>query len=153
MSYSQADLSLFEPLDDPAKRQSTSYFEFHPKQLPRTHACWLPGSFFIRDAAFDFFSECFHKAQPDFDYFATQRLSESEISALCRELEAYLSALAATPTEEVLFSRYASIFDNGIWAHVEVQPLTSAVSTCGRRLLNFITENTRESKCLWVLGM
>jgi len=153
MSYSEADLSLFEPLADPSQRESSSYFEFHPKDLPRVHACWLAGSFFIRDAAFDFFSECFHRAQPDFDYFATQRFGEAQIEALCQELEAYLAAIEAAPTRGILFSRYSSIFDDTVWSEVEVQPLASAVTMCGKRLLEFITQNTRESNCLWVLGM
>lgn len=153
MSYCAEDLVVFEPLLDPGQREGSCYFELHPKELPRKYACWLPGSFLLRDSAFDFFSECFHRADKDFDYFAMQRLDEGEIGALCKELEAFIAEVEVCSTREVVFSRYASLFGNSIWSEVEPNLLAAAISSTGRRLLEFITANTKESKCLWVLGM
>ncbi len=153
MSYGIEDLSVFAPLPGPEARDGTSYFEFHPKELPRPHACWLPGSFFIRDAAFDFFAECFHAASESFDYFSFQRFEEAEIERLVQELRAFLDDVATKPTRELLFSRYASIFTQDIWIAVETKDLAPAVRQCGEKMCEFIQSNTKESKCLWVLGM
>jgi hypothetical protein len=153
VSYTVVDLSLFEPLFDPEGRSGTNYFELHPKELPNQNECWLLGSLFIQDAAFDFFVECFHTASKDFDYFYFQRFGEAEIDALSTDLETFLSALRSTPSREVLFSRYASLFTKDIWSKVETEPLTRAVVSCGESLLKFVREQTKESKCLWVLGM
>ncbi len=147
------DLSLFEPLSGPEGRDSTSYFELHPKELPRPHACWLPGSFFVRDAAFDFFADCFHSASESFDYFSFQRFGEAEIERLIQELVAFLHSLATEPTRELLFSRYASLFTPDIWSRVETKDLAPAVYECGEKMRSFVQSNTKESKCLWVLGM
>ena len=153
MSYCADDLVLFEPLLDPQRREGSCYFELHPSELPRKHACWLPGSFFLRDAAFDFFAECFHKADEDFDYFAMQRLGQNEIYALCKELAQFNAEVEAMPTREVVFSRYASLFGKDVWSEIDAGVLADAISKSGRQLLDFITRNTKESKCLWVLGM
>lgn len=127
MSYRLEDLSIFEPLSNPEDREGTSYFEFHPKELPRPHACWLLGSFFVRDAAFDFFAECFHSASESFDYFSFERFGEAEIDRLLQELDSFLQGIAAEPNRELLFSRYASIFTPDIWAEIEIQDLAPAV--------------------------
>jgi hypothetical protein len=153
MSYCEDDLVLFEPLLDPEQREGSCYFALQPRELPRKHACWLPGSFLLRDSAFDFFAECFHRADKDFDYFAMQRLGESEGGALCNELETFVADVEATATREVVFSRYSSMFGKSIWSDVDSTLLAPAVATSGRRLREFIAQNTKESRCLWVLGM
>ena len=60
MGYTADDLVLFEPLFEVSQRDGTAYFEFHPAELPKTKACWLPGSLLLRNAAFDSFAECFY---------------------------------------------------------------------------------------------
>ena len=153
MSYHIEDLSLFEPLSNPEQRDGTSYFELHPKELPRPHVCWLAGSFFVKDAAFDFFAECFHSASESFDYLSFQRFGEAEIDRLLQEFQSFLQCIAVAPTRECLFSRYASIFTLDIWSEIETQDLAPAVYQCGEKMRSFVQSNTRESKCLWVLGM
>lgn len=153
MSYRAEDLSLFEPLANPSARDGTSYFELHPKELPRPHACWLPGSFFVRDAAFDFFAECFYSASESFDYFSFQRFGEPEIARLTQELDRFLRDVASEPSRKQLFSRYASIFTADIWSEIEPQVLAPAVCKCGGKMRAFVQSATRKSKCLWVLGM
>src|SRR6185503_1763175 len=118
MSYSTEDLVVFEPLLDPSARNGTSYFEFHPRELPKTNACWLPGSLFLRDAAFDFFVECFQRASASFDYFSFVRFGSNEIRRLIEELTIYLDSLKSAPTREQLFANYASIFTDDIWSGV-----------------------------------
>lgn len=153
MSYCIEDLSLFEPLSDPEGRDGTAYFELHPKELPRPHACWLPGSFFVRDAAFDFFAECFHTASNSFDYYSFQRFGEPEIERLLQELNTFLHGIVTEPSRELLFSRYASIFTAQIWSEVETKSLAPAVLRCGEKMRSFVQSTTKESKCLWVMGM
>lgn len=153
MSYGIEDLSVFEPLSGSADRDGTSYFELHPKELPRPHACWLPGSFFVRDAAFDFFAECFRSASESFDYFSFQRFGEVEIERLIQELSYFVHGIATAPKRELLFTRFASIFAPDIWAGVETKDLAPAVHACGEKMRAFVQSNTEESKCLWVLGM
>src|SRR6185369_5636932 len=110
-AYTKEDLIVFEPLYDPAARNGTAYFELHPYELPKTNACWLPGSMFLRDAAFDFFVECFQSASESFEYFSFVRFRSRDISHLIKELNIYLDTLKTTPTREQLFAKYASIFD------------------------------------------
>jgi hypothetical protein len=153
MSYRLEDVSFFEPLTDPEMREGTSYFELHPKELPTPHACWLVGSFFLKDAAFDFFAECFHSADENFDYFFFQRFGEHEIDRLLKALDEFLEELSGQPTRETVFSRYASLFTMDIWADVDTSTLARAVQKCGDEMRRFIVSSTRNSKCLWVLGM
>ena len=153
MSYTVDDLILFEPLFDPSARDGTAYFEFHPNELPAENACWLPGSLLLRDAAFDFFAECFHNASDSFDYFSFVRFGSSEISRLIDELTVYLGSLNGCPTREQLFAKYASIFTAEIWAGVATQPLAEAVLGTGEKLREFVGSRTKESACLWILGM
>jgi hypothetical protein len=153
MGYTTEDLIVFEPLFDPSALNGTSYFEFHPGELPKTSACWMPGSMFLRDAAFDFFVECFHSASESFDYFSFVRFGSSDISRLIYELTIYLDTLKDAPTREQLFVKYSSIFSDEIWSGVATQPLAEAVLSAGRTLRRFVRSKTKESACLWILGM
>ena len=152
MRYRTEDLVVFEPLFNPSACDGTCYFELHPAELKNAE-CWLPGSMFLRDAAFDFFVECFHSASPSFDYFSFVRFGSEDIQRLIDELTRYLNGLNANPTREQLFSKYATVVTDDIWSDVETQPLTNAVVNAGNALLRFVRSNTKESKCLWVLGM
>jgi hypothetical protein len=153
MSYDIEQLSAFIPLLDPEKREGTSYIELHPTERPDPHSCWLPGSLMLRDSAFDFYTESFYHADPDFDYFAFQKLNESEIQALASDISSFLSSLRNNPDREALFSRYTSLFSKEIWSQVPTEQLTAAVISCGETLHRFITFETKKSKILWVLGM
>lgn len=153
MGYAATDLKVFKPLFDPGELEGTSYFELHPKELPRTNACWLPGSFFLRDAGFDFFAECFYCASPAFDYFSFQRFGQAEIVALLSELEAFVDDLRGEPVRAKVFSKYSSIFTPDIWSAVPTEPLKSSVIQTGTAMLTFVKQETARSECLWVLGM
>jgi hypothetical protein len=153
MRYTTTDLVLFEPLFDLAQRESSSYFELHPKELSHPQACWVQGSLLLRDAAFDFFSGCFHAADKNFNDFGFQRFEQGHIQVLCQELSAFSQQLALNPTRDVLFSRYASMVNADIWSDISTEALAQAVLRCGEQMLDFIATNTRQSKCLWVLGM
>ena len=153
MTYTLDDLSAFTPLLDPEKRDSTSYIELHPSELPEPHACWLTGSFLLKDSAFDFFTESFYRADPDFDYYSFQKLDEFEIHVLLSDIASFISSLRDSPTREILFSRYTSLFSKEIWSEVPIEALACAVISCGEELHKFITNETKQSKILWVLGM
>jgi hypothetical protein len=153
MSYAQEDLTAFVPLLNPAEREGTSYFEFHPRELPAEYACWLEGSLLLRDAAFDFFAECFHTASESFDYFAFERFRQPEIDKLLSALDSFLSQLDGTPTREQVFACYASLFSQDIWGDIDTQDLATSVRACGETLRAFIRTETAATKCLWVLGM
>ena len=153
MSYTSDDLVLFEPLFDLSRRDGTAYFEFFPAELPELNACWLPGSLLLRDAAFDFFFECFHRTKRSFDYFSFVRFGPRDIRGLIDELTVYLTTLKAGPTRQQLFSNYASLMSENIWSGVPTQPLAGAVLNAGTILRRFVRSETKESGCLWVLGM
>jgi hypothetical protein len=153
MGYSREALSMFKPLANPEACRGTSYFALYPKELPWANACWLPGSLFVRDAAFCFFAGCFHAASESFNYYAFQRFGEIEIVRLVDEFELYLRTIAMEPAREQLFSRYPSVFATDIWSEIETETLASAVRRCGEQLRTFVQLKTRESRCLWVLGM
>jgi hypothetical protein len=153
MSYTEEDLVVFEPLFDLSKRDGTAYFEFHPAELPEPNACWLPGSLLLRDAAFDFFAECFHRTKHSFDYFSFVRFGSGDIKRLIDELTIYLAPLKAAPTRQHLFSNYASIFSDDIWSGVSTELLADAILSAGTTLRRFVRSETKESGCLWVLGM
>jgi len=153
MTYSPEDLSVFIPLLDPEKREGTSYIELHASELPEPHSCWLYGSFFLRDSAFDFFTESFYLADPDFDYYSFQKLTESEIHVLTSDISSFIELLRINPTRETIFSRYNSLFRKDIWQGIPTDTLASAIISCGEQILNFISQETQKSKILWVLGM
>lgn len=108
---------------------------------------------FLRDAAFDFFVECFHSASEAFDYFSFVRFGPRDISRLIDELSIYLDSLKTAPTREQLFAKYSSIFDDEIWSGVATQPLAEKVLNAGKELRRFVSSKTKESGCLWILGM
>ncbi len=153
MNYGITDLSLFEPLANPDDREGTAYFELHPEELPGDCACWLPGSFFVSDAAFNFFAGCFHFASESFDYFSFQRFGEAEIDLLLQDMDRFLQSIAVEPTRELVYSRSALTFSPDIWSGLAVQDLAPAVYQCGEKMRTFIQARTKDSKCLWVLGM
>jgi hypothetical protein len=153
MSYSEDDLILFEPLFDASQRDGTAYFEFHPAERPEEFACWLPGSLLLRDAAFDFFVDCFCRASKTFDYFSFVRFGAAEISRVADDLSKYLAVLRQRPSRTELFANYSSIFTAEIWSEVSTPVLTKAVHSAGSTLNQFIRSNTADSGCLWILGM
>jgi hypothetical protein len=153
MGYGVADLAMFALIDASQEREGTSYFEFHPRELPAEHACWLPESMYLKDAAFDFYAECFHRADPEFDYFAFQRFDRGKITVLTQELNTFTESLNSTATRETLFSRYSSLFNTEIWSDVKTEQLVPRVRETGAALNKFIRKQTKTSGCLWVLGM
>lgn len=153
MTYRLEHLALFEPLTRPDACKGTLYFELHPRELPHAVACWLPGSLFVKDAAFDFFAGCFHTASASFDYFSFQRFGAEEITRLNHALDGYLNGLTHEPTRERLFCGYESVFDADIWSAIDTPALSAAVRRCGETMRTFIRTRTKKSKCLWVLGM
>ncbi len=129
------------------------YFELHPNELPTPTSCWLPGSLFVRDAAFDFFANCFHGASETFNYFSFQRFATNEIDYLKVMLDSYLKDIKHDTARGQLFSRYASVVDCAVWDDIDTKALTAAVYQCGQTMRGFIELHTRRSQCLWVLGM
>jgi hypothetical protein len=153
MSYDNQALEMFTPLTNAADREGSCYFEFHPNEVSKPYACWLKGSLLVKDAAFDFFAECFHSASESFDYFGVERFAEVEISRLLREIDSFLLDIEGEPSREKVFSRYASMFTLDIWSEIDTQVLASRVRDCGASMRSFIHAKTQESKCLWVMGM
>lgn len=153
MGYTLADLDVFVPLTVEDPRDGTAYIELHPRERASDHECWLEGSMLVRDAAFDFFVECFHAADPDFDYFAFQRLCAVDIQRLATNLQTFLSGLSSGVDRTFLFSNYNSLFGTEIWDELETSTLAPAVRNCGERMQRFVADQTRDTQCLWVLGM
>jgi hypothetical protein len=153
MSYTKDDLVLFEPVFDASQRDGTAYFEFHQAELPEENACWLPGSLLLRDAAFDFFVECFYRASKTFDYFSFVRFGTEEISSVVDDLNAYVGVLERDPSRDELFANYGSMFSADIWSEVPTGELTDAVHRTGISLNEFIRSTTPDTGCLWILGM
>jgi hypothetical protein len=153
MGYTSKDLSLFEPLLEPSVREGTAYFELHPGELPAPNACWLEGSFFVCDAAFDFFTGCFERASESFDYFAFTRFERGEVVRLVDELTEYLTSLkTASSTRAAVFAHYSSLFGSDIWSDVPTPALEASVLVLGEQMRSFVEAN-ESSGCLWVLGM
>lgn len=153
MSYPVETLRSLRPLLDPEDREGTAYFELHPAELPHPGACWLQGSLFMQDVAFDFFIRCFEAVRPSFDHFSSERFGRDELARLTIELDAYLGDLAGQPSRELVFSRFDSVFTPDLWKGFETEVLASALRSAGRTLRGFVAEAGRTSGCLWVLGM
>ncbi|MBW8873966.1 MAG: hypothetical protein JF614_03310 [Acidobacteria bacterium] len=153
MSYSSDDLSVFNLLHDVHELEGTAYFELHPHDLPEQHGCWLEGSLFVQDAGFDFFTGCCHRVHPEFDYFAFVRFDRAQVHALGAELSSFVAELVPGASRETVFSRYTSIFGKEIWKDVDTDRLRLAVAAAGAGIRSFIETSTKESGCLWVLGM
>jgi hypothetical protein len=153
MPYGIEALSLLQPVSADEANEGTAYFEFHPAELPDAHAVWQEGSLFLSDVAFDFYAECFHRANDAFDYFAHQRFDAEDIARLDHELESFVRDLERDPSQATLFSRYVSLFGEDIWAAIDVPVLAAAVAATANALRGFVREKTRESGCLWIIGM
>jgi len=153
MTYTPDDLALFKPILDLEAREGSCYFEFHPKEILNPPSCWIEGSLLITDAAFDFISELFYSVDPEFDYFSFQRFDGTKIDKLCGELEKFIHKLESDDSRPIAFCAYSSLFSDDIWSGVPTDQLNSAIRGCASSLLQFIRENTKESRCLWVFGM
>jgi hypothetical protein len=153
VKYTAADLHVFSVAVTPAACVGSHYFELHPNELATPTSCWLSGSLFVRDAAFDFFADCFHGASETFNYFSFQRFGPTEIDTLKVMLDNYLKNIKFDTARGQLFSRYASVVDSAVWDDIDTKTLTASVYQCGQIMSGFIELHTRRSECLWVLGM
>src|SRR5262245_43958234 len=114
MEYGPKDLGVFNGIHYKERLEGTSYFELHPGELPEPLACWLPGSLFIKDAAFDLLVTCVEHANPKFDYFGFERFDSQQVEALVEELSMFVSELVPGCNRDVVFSRYNSLFKHSI---------------------------------------
>jgi hypothetical protein len=137
----------------PPEREGSALFELHPAELPYPGACWLEGSLYLQDLGFDFFARCFTAACVPFDYFGSQRLGAAAIARLLTELDAYHAELLGSPTREQVFARYASVYPAEMWKGFETELLGSTLRSASAELRAFVRDGTRDSRCLWVLGM
>jgi hypothetical protein len=153
MGYTSEDLDVFILQWDKNRLEGTAYFELHHGELPEPLACWLPGSAFVRDAAFDFLVTCFERANPEFDYFAFERFDTEQVKRLVRELVDFAGDLTPGCSRDIVFSRYNSLFRREIWDGVETEPLRTAVAKCAKEVAEFVQNSPSENQCLWVLGM
>lgn len=153
MGYGVQDLDVFVLQRDKDRLDGTAYFELHPGELPEPMACWLPGSLFVKDAAFDFFVGCFERANSRFDYFAFERFEREQVDLLRQELSNLIPDLTPGCSREALFSRYNSLFGTRIWDGLDTEDLRQAVVRTAEGISSFIEGARAEGQCLWVLGM
>ena len=153
MSYTESELDVFDVLPGTAPREGTAYIELHAGELPQEFACWLPDSVVVRDAGFDFVTECFYKSHPGYDYYAFVRFDTSKIAALRSELETLLKSLVPDAERDTLFARYASIYSRDIWDEVPTEPLRLAICREIRGLLEYLEHSENTCGVAWVLGM
>ena len=153
MGYTSKDLDVFILQRDKDRLKGTAYFELHPGELPEPHACWLPGSAFVRDAAFDFLVVCFERANPGFDYFSFERFGGEHLDRLVVELVDFANSLTVGCSRETVFSKYNSIFEKDVWTQVDTELLRAAVARIAEEVTEFSRNSRLESSCLWVLGM
>ena len=153
MGYAKQDLDVFRLLRDKEQLDGTSYFELHAGELPEPFACWLEGSLFVRDAGFDFFVECFHVANPKWDYFAFEPFDAVQVDALLADIGTFAASLTDGCSHDAVFARYSSLFKSDIWTDVETDMLRGAVAEAASGLQAWLQEVRRSGKVLWVLGM
>jgi hypothetical protein len=153
MGYLASDLGVLSIIRDPKRLEGTSYFELHPGEPPEPYACWLPGSVFVRDAGFDFFVECFEKANPAFDYFAFERFDSAQQRVLVEQLDQFIEQLQPGCARGAVFGRYSSLFKQDIWDAVNTEALREAVRQAAQELREFVAETQTKLKPLWVMGM
>lgn len=145
-------LQYFDPLFDPKERVGTCYFELYPDELTGQKKCWIPGSFILADVAFDFFVGSFNFASDAFNYYSFQRFGDTEITRLLSDLRNFVDSVAAEPIVLNIFSRHVYSKDRDL-SRESLEPLAQAVCECGETMINFIESKTKDTKCLWVLGM
>jgi hypothetical protein len=153
MSYQAEDLAVFEVICDKNNLDGTAYFELHQGELPEPLACWLDDSIFVRDAAFDFFVDCFHKADPNFDYFEFTRFEASRVEAAKFNLDEFRSRLVPGCSREAIFGSYSSIFAPKVWDSIETEPLRHMASRVADEISAYLIETQQKVLPLWVLGM
>jgi|GEM_PF-6675022 len=153
MTYVFDDLSLFDIHSGDGPREGTAYIELHAGELPEDHACWLPGSIIIRDAAFDFVTDCFYSAHPAYDYFDFVRFETSHIQALRTELSGLLATLRPGASRDQVFAKYTSLFSAEIWKDVPTDALRDRVAREIIEIESFAAKAEEDFGILWVLGM
>ncbi len=147
------DLAVFKPITLPSELEGTAYFELHIGERSDIYSCWLPGSLCIRDSGFDFICKCFHSASTEFDYFSFIRLESTEINQLIQELSKFIDELSDSPSREVVFSRFASLFSPAMWNESTTQDLAHSVRSLASEVRKYAQQAISLQECLWVLGM
>ena len=153
MGYAKQDLDVFRLLRDKEQLDGTAYFELHHGELPEPFACWLDGSLFVRDAGFDFFVECFHRANPKWDYFSFEPFDTAQVDVLSADMGTFAAGLTAGCGRDAVFARYNSLFKRDIWTDVDTDMLRGAVLEAASGLQAWLREVQRSGKVLWALGM
>jgi hypothetical protein len=153
MGYANHDLDVFRLLRSKEQLNGTAYFELHPGELPEPFACWLDGSLFVRDAGFDFFVECFHGANPKWDYFSFESFDLAQVEALSADIGSFAAGLTPGCGREAVFARYNSLFKKDIWNDVDTDLLRGAALATASDLRAWLREVQLSGKVLWFLGM
>lgn len=153
MGYDASHLTFFELIRDKSRLEGTAYFELHQGELPGEFSCWLDDSVFLRDAAFDFFVDCFHRANPRFDYFAFERFCRPEIEAVRVNLANFSSSLVPGCSRDAVFAMYSSLFSMDIWDSVDTELLRAAVVSSANEMIDFVGDAEKKDLVLWVIGM
>lgn len=147
------DLQVLKILRDKNALDGTAYFEFHPKILKSEDSVWNEGSIYLAESGFDFFSECFHKSNREFQYSGRCKYNEEEIDLLTSEIEEFMQAIKEHSTRASLFSRHSDFTEKAMWDHIDETRTREALASTGKDLIKFLKKAKNDSGIVWVLGV
>jgi hypothetical protein len=145
---------MFELEKGTSKLEGTCYFEF-VKDSDKKKECWNEEAYYLTDEIFDFIYPLFKRAIERFDYYAFNKLNQSEIKRLLDELSKFEKNLNQIKKEEEFKGFFEKIYfwiekdEKGrCWKdYIEIFKITSET-------IRKLGEDCLEGKqILWVLGL
>ena len=145
---------MFELKRGTAELKGTCYFEF-VKNSDKKKPCWNEDAYYLEQELFSFFYPVFRKASDRFDWYAFNKLNQSEIKSLLNGLSVLESQLKEIKDKEQFKVFFEKIY---YWIETDGNPdnwenyIETFTRNCKRiRELSF--ECLEEKQVLWVLGI
>ena len=155
---------MFELKRGTANLQGTCYFEF-VKNSDKKKTCWneivfypllqFCFSYYLEQELFSFFYPIFRKASDKFDWYAFNKLNQSEIKRLEKELLLLERELKGIKYEEQFKSFFEKIF---FWIEADGnsenwKEYIEIFKTDSIKLRELAVQCLEEKQVLWVLGI
>lgn len=145
---------MLELQEGTSKLQGTCYFEF-VKNSEKKKNCWNENAYYLEDETFLIFSPVFHKASERFDWYDFNKLNQTELKNLTKELSFFESNLKQIRNEE----EFKKFFEAILYWIEEDKPqkhwsdYVEIFRNNSLKLHKLADECLDEKQVLWVLGI
>ena len=145
---------MFELKRGTANLQGTCYFEF-VKDSDKEKFCWNENAYYLEDELFSFFYPIFGKASNKFDWYEFNKLNQSEIKLLEKELLLLERKLDNIKDEEQFKVLFEKIY---YWIETDGKPenwkeYVEIFKTSSIKIRELAVECLEDKQIFWVLGI